>query len=98
MVYDDKPKCAIICSTGVYGKGAGLVRSQSLYMPDFYSEITKLGAAFYTKSGGNSWGWVHIGDLMQVYLGLVEAAAAGGGDATCGKEVSFLFYLRNSTS
>jgi nucleoside-diphosphate-sugar epimerase len=85
--HGDKLKCAIICSSGVYGRGRGLVRTQSLYMPDFYDEIVKLGAAFYTGSGGNRRGWVHMDDLMQVYLGLVDAAVAGGGNAIWGVEV-----------
>lgn len=85
--HGDKLKCAIICSSGVYGQGRGLVRTHSLFMPDFFSEITKLGAAFYTQSGGNSRGWVHLDDLMQIYLKLIEAAAQGGGKASWGLEV-----------
>jgi nucleoside-diphosphate-sugar epimerase len=85
--HGDKLKCAIICSSGVYGKGRGLVRTQSLYMPDYYDEIVKLGAAFYTGSGSNRRGWVHINDLMKVYLGLVDAAVQGGGNAVWGVEV-----------
>lgn len=86
--HGDKLKCAIICSSGVYGQGRGLGRTQSLLIPDFYSEMLKLGASFYTQSGGNSRGWVHLDDLMQIYLKLIEAAAAGGGKATWGIEVS----------
>ncbi|KAF2204247.1 NAD(P)-binding protein [Delitschia confertaspora ATCC 74209] len=79
-------KCAIICSSGVYGKGKGMVRTRSLYMPEFYGEILKLGYPFYTGSGGNRRGWVHIEDLMRVYLSLIDAAAVGGGNAVWGKE------------
>lgn len=92
-VHGDRLKCAIICSSGIYGKGKGMVRTKSLYMPDFFSEILKVGAAFYTRSGSNKRGWVHIEDLMSVYLSLVDAAAVGGGNAVWGKEVrvSLLF-------
>ena len=95
--HGEKLKCAIICSSGVYGKGKGMVRTQSLYMPDFYSEIVKLGAPFYTNSGGNSRGWVHIEDLMNVYLHLIDDAASGGKKAVWGKEVRSLSLPTQST-
>lgn len=86
--HGDKLKCAIICASGIYGKGRGMVRQQSLWMPDFYSEVTKFGATFYTGTGGNSRGWTHIDDLMEIYLALVDDAAQGGGAADWGKAVS----------
>ncbi|KAF2174958.1 NAD(P)-binding protein [Zopfia rhizophila CBS 207.26] len=95
--YGNKLKCAIICSSGIYGKGRGLVRTQSLYMPDFFREIIELGAAFYTGSGSNRRSWVHIEDLMQIYLSLVDAAAAGGGKAVWGKE-GYYFTVTQETS
>ena len=56
-------------------------------MPVFLDEISKVGAAFYAGEGENRRSWVHIEDLMTVYLKLVEAAIAGGGSADWGKEV-----------
>jgi nucleoside-diphosphate-sugar epimerase len=85
--HGDKLKCAIISSCGVYGPGKGMGNTQSILIPMFYDEIVKLGRAFYTGSGGNQRSWVHMDDLMQVYLKLVESAAVGGGDAVWGKEV-----------
>lgn len=85
--HGDKLKCAIICASGIHGKGRGMVRQQSLWMPDFYSEVIKFGATFYTGTGGNSRGWTHIDDLMGIYLALVDDAAQGGGAADWGKAV-----------
>lgn len=91
--HGDKLKCAIISSCGVYGRGKGMGNTQSILIPMFYDEIMKLGRAFYTGSGGNQRSWVHIDDLMQVYLRLVESAAVGGGNAVWGKEVSVPTHL-----
>lgn len=88
--HGDKLKCAIISSCGVYGLGKGMGNTQSILIPTLYDEAVKLGRTFYPGSGGNQRSWVHIDDLMQVYLKLVEAAAAGGGNAVWGKEVSYL--------
>lgn len=50
--------------------------------------MIELGHAFYAQSGANRRSWVHVDDLMKVYLKLVEAAVAGGEDAVWGREVS----------
>jgi hypothetical protein len=86
-LHEERLKCAIICSSGVYGQGKGLVRTQSLLVPDLYDESVKLRATFYTGSGGNTRGWVHLDDLMSVYLALIDAAATGGGNVVWGKKV-----------
>jgi nucleoside-diphosphate-sugar epimerase len=87
--HPDKLRTAIICPPGIYGPGRGMGNFQSLYLPEYYEEIIKLGAAFYTEDGGSTRGWVHIEDLMKVYLALVEAAAAGGGGITWGRNGYF---------
>lgn len=63
-------------------------------MAQFRSEIKDVGAAFYAGSGNNTRSWVHIDDLMTIYLRLVESAVAGGGSASWGKEVSFRSVTR----
>ncbi|KAK8096156.1 hypothetical protein PG999_014178 [Apiospora kogelbergensis] len=87
--HGDRLKCAIICSCGVYGEGRGPGNTQSGLIPMYWAQIQKKGRegrAFYANSGGNTRSWVHIDDLTQVYLKLVEAAAAGGGNASWGRE------------
>ena len=49
--------------------------------------MIELGHPFYTESGSNRRSWVHINDFMELYVALVEAAVAGGGEADWGKEV-----------
>lgn len=88
MDHGDRLKCAIICSCGVYGPGKGPGRAQSQLVPLFCDEIiNNTKRAFYTQSGGNARSWVHIDDLVAVYIKLVEAAAAGGGNADWGLHV-----------
>lgn len=67
--------------------GGGLGRTKSVYFPTFWAEIQKVGAAFYGGEGKNTRSWVHIVDLMDVYIRLVEAAVAGGEGADWGKGV-----------
>jgi nucleoside-diphosphate-sugar epimerase len=44
----------------------------------YIREIQKLGGrVFYYGEGGNVRSWVHLDDLMALYLKVVEAAAAG---------------------
>lgn len=83
--HGDRLKLAIVCPPDIYGSGGGLGRTQSVYMPEFLNEIKKVGAPFYVGEGTNTRSWVHIEDLMTVYLKLVEAAVSGGGSADWGK-------------
>lgn len=62
--------------------------TQSLLLPEMCERMIFMGHPFYTGSGANRRTWVHIDDLMKIYVALVEAAAAGGGEAVWGKEVS----------
>lgn len=50
--------------------------------------IIELGYSFYALTGANRRSWIHVDDVANVYLKLVEAAVAGGGNAVWGKEVS----------
>ncbi|KFA75657.1 hypothetical protein S40288_08567, partial [Stachybotrys chartarum IBT 40288] len=84
--HGDCLKCAIICSCGVYGAGRGPGNKQSGLIPMYWAQIQKTGRAFYANSGGNTRSWVHIDDLVKIYLKLVEAAVARGGGATWGRE------------
>ena len=87
IAHPEKLKTAIICPPDIYGPGRGPGRTQSVYVPVFLDEIKQVGAAFYAGEGANRRSWVHIKDLMTVYLKLVEAAVAGGSGADWGKEV-----------
>ncbi|KAF2475454.1 NAD(P)-binding protein [Lindgomyces ingoldianus] len=85
----DRLKAAIMCPPDIYGEGRGPLRSKSVFVPWFVDESKKQdggGRTFYTGDGGNTRSWVHIDDLMMLYLKVVEAAVAGGTGADWGKE------------
>ena len=48
-------------------------------MPKFLNGIKKVGAPFYVGEGTNTRSWVHIEDIITVYMKLVEAAVSGSG-------------------
>jgi nucleoside-diphosphate-sugar epimerase len=85
--HGEKLKTAIMCPPDIYGPGRGPGRTQSSHIPAEWNEIQKIGHPFYAGDGTNTKSWVHMDDLMALYLNVVEAAAAGGKGADWGKEV-----------
>ncbi|OJD38682.1 nucleoside-diphosphate-sugar epimerase [Diplodia corticola] len=88
-------RTAVVRPPDIYGRGLGVGRKTSAYMPWFVKEILGggggggeeggegVGAAFFVGEGQNRRGWVHLLDLMGLYLRLVEKAVEdgeGGGD------------------
>lgn len=86
--HGNKLRTAIVCPPDIYGRGRGPGRKLSYYIPWFVEGIRQLNAPFYLNEGSNVRGWVHIDDFTQIYVSLVEAALAGGGPVTWGKQVS----------
>ncbi|KAF2169250.1 hypothetical protein M409DRAFT_52516 [Zasmidium cellare ATCC 36951] len=84
--HGDKLKIAVMCPPDIYGRGHGPGRRRSAYFPFFWKDIMTVGAPFYAEDGANTRSFVHIDDLMEIYLRVVEAAAAGGAGAGWGKE------------
>jgi nucleoside-diphosphate-sugar epimerase len=93
LKHPDKLKTAIVCPPDVYGPGHGAGRKLTYYLPCFVEDIQKPGAPSCLNDGSNMRGWVHIDDFMQIYVALVEAAAAGGGPVTWGEQVSSTFFF-----
>lgn len=74
--YSDRIHVAIMCPPDIYGRGHGLVKTASALLPFFVAEARKRGHVFYVNEGTNVRSWVHINDLMRVYLRVVDAAAS----------------------
>ncbi|KAF2119376.1 NAD(P)-binding protein [Lophiotrema nucula] len=84
--HNDKINIAIMCPPDIYGKGRGLTKTWSAFVPILVKQAKELGGrVFYYGEGKNTRSWVHIDDLMALYLKLVEAAASGGDKAEWGK-------------
>ncbi|KAB2571987.1 hypothetical protein DBV05_g9392, partial [Lasiodiplodia theobromae] len=80
-------RTAIMRPPDIYGRGLGVARKTSAYVPLYVREILQgegggdgdgdgegIGAAFFVGEGQNMRGWVHLEDLMGLYLKLVERA------------------------
>lgn len=80
-------KTAVVCPPIIHGRGTGPGRTDSIYYPSLYSASVETGATFYTGSGSNVYSRVHVEDVAQVFLKLIESAAAGGQSADWGREV-----------
>ena len=81
-----RAKTAIVCPPTIYGKGRGPSNQISMQVPDMAKITLERKKGFQVGAGENRMPYVHIHDLSECYLKLVEAAAAGGGKATWGKE------------
>lgn len=90
-------KTAVVSPSSVYGIGATAL-PRMLQIPMLVDAIFKRGAAFQVNQGLNAWDAVHVRDVAKIYLALVEAAAAGGGEATWGKEGYYFAESQNFVS
>ena len=76
--HGDRIKIAIMFPPDIYGKGKGLVKTHSAFIPFFIHAAKSIqsGKPFYYNQGTNTRSWVHINDLMRLYLHVVEAAVS----------------------
>ncbi|KAF3063165.1 hypothetical protein CFAM422_010108 [Trichoderma lentiforme] len=78
---------AIVCPPMIYGIGAGPVKTRSIQIPRLIRAILKREKAFTVGEGNNIWGNVHIQDVADVYLRLIEETLKpNGGAASWGQE------------
>jgi nucleoside-diphosphate-sugar epimerase len=79
-------KTAIVCPPTIYGPGRGPGNTDSDQWYKMAKNFISRGKGFQIGEGKNTWTQVHVQDLSDIYVSLVEAAANGGGDATWGDE------------
>lgn len=84
--YPSRVRTAIVCPPCIYGKGRGPGNQRSIQMPDLTNSILKEKKAFQVGEGLAVWTNIHVHDLSDCFLKLVESAAAGGGNATWDQE------------
>ncbi|KAF4332802.1 NAD dependent epimerase dehydratase family [Fusarium beomiforme] len=77
-------KTAIVCPPTIYGTGRGPGNQRSIQVPELARRSLQRGAAFTVNGGENIWNSVHVHDLSQLWLKLIEAAAEGGGKGDWG--------------
>ena len=82
----DKVKTAIVCPPTIYGQGRGPGNQRSIQVPDLSKITFQKGHGVQVGAGKTYWTNVHVHDLSDAYVALVEAAAAGGGRASWNSE------------
>lgn len=72
----DGVRAVVICPTMIYGQGHGVHR-ESVQVPWFIRLAKKHGVARHIGRGENIWSNVHIDDLTDLYLLILDKAPAG---------------------
>ncbi|KAL9059683.1 MAG: hypothetical protein Q9206_001363 [Seirophora lacunosa] len=79
-------KPAIVCPPTIYGPGRGPGNQRSHQVPELSRCTLQQGHGVQVGAGKTYWTNVHVHDLSDVFVALVEAAVAGGGKASWGNE------------
>ena len=75
--HGDKIKTAIVSPPTIYGAGRGPGNKRSHQLPELARCTLEKGQGFQVLAGKTLWCNVHVYDLSDLYLKLVENAAAG---------------------
>ena len=86
MESEPKVRTAIVCPPTIYGKGRGPGNQRSQQMNNLTQGTLRKKQGFHIGNGKAHWTNIHVIDLSDCFLKLVEAALQGGGKATWGKE------------
>ncbi|OCK84020.1 NAD dependent epimerase/dehydratase family protein [Lepidopterella palustris CBS 459.81] len=81
-----KVRTAIVCPSTIYGPGRGPDNKRSIQVYEMAKAVLQRGKGFQVNDGQNIWTQIHIQDLSNAYVRLVEEAVKGGGSATWGAE------------
>lgn len=82
----DTVKTAIVCPPTIYGQGRGPDNQRSHQVPELSRASLEQGHGIMVGEGKTYWTSVHVHDLSDCFLKLVEAAMNGGKPATWGPE------------
>lgn len=79
-------KTAIVCPPTIYGVGRGSANKRSHQLPELARCTFERKEGVQVGVGKARWANVHVHDMSDCFLKLVEAAVEGGGRATWGQE------------
>jgi nucleoside-diphosphate-sugar epimerase len=71
-------RTAVVCPPAIYGAGRGPDNQRSVQIPELCAATIRNGFTPKVNAGQAYWNFVHVHDLSNLYLLLVEKAAAGG--------------------
>ena len=69
-------RAMVIVPAMVYGEGLGL-RKESIQLPFLWSLAEEKGMGVHVEKGENRWSNVHVKDLAELYIQMMEKAASG---------------------
>ncbi|PSR94156.1 hypothetical protein BD289DRAFT_451496 [Coniella lustricola] len=69
-------RTAIVCPPTIYGVGRGPGNTRSIQVPDLIKTSLKLGFVPFVGTGLTEWDQVHVADLADLYVRLLEKAVA----------------------
>lgn len=72
-------KTALVVGPIIYGEGRGPVNKRSVQIPDLTKAILKRQRGLHVGKGHSRWGNVHVRDLSDLIVRLVDDAVAKGG-------------------
>lgn len=72
-----KVKTAFIVGSHIYGTGRGPSNTRSVQAPEIVRATLKLKEGFRLGEGKNNWSNIHVHDLSDLIVSLVDAAAEG---------------------
>lgn len=75
-----KVKAALIIGPHIYGGGRGPLNNRSVQAPEITRATFELNEGFRLNAGKNNWSNVHVHDLSDLIVSLVDAAAEGKPD------------------
>lgn len=79
-------KTAIVCPPCIYGPGRGPGNTRSMQAYEMAKVTLQRGVGVKVGKGEVQWTMVHVQDLSNLYVRLIEEAVKGGGSATWGSE------------
>ncbi|KAL4814711.1 hypothetical protein BDW67DRAFT_186509 [Aspergillus spinulosporus] len=74
------PRTAIIFPPIIFGTGSGPVNQRSIQVPSIAKNALQERQAAYVGQGLSRWGTIHVADLAQLFVKLVEKAVDDGND------------------
>ncbi|KAM4058418.1 NAD(P)H-binding domain-containing protein [Hirsutella rhossiliensis] len=70
----DAVRIAVVCPPTIYGPGTGAVNTRSIQVPDLVKATLSKGFAPIVGEGKTEWDHVHVQDLGDLFVKLVEAS------------------------
>ncbi|OTB13204.1 hypothetical protein K445DRAFT_320377 [Daldinia sp. EC12] len=84
-------KSIVINSPTIYGRGTGLFNKTSVQVPLFVRLVLKLKRAVVLGDGKGVWDHVHVEDLAELYLLILELIVAKGGEGVPSGKKGIIF-------